>query len=102
MSEKILLNPPTEENTQWIDKYNLRVDLARNMLAIVEIDDYRIALEELDEKGSHTFQQFIENLFKEAAQKTKGMTAVKNAGKPVLPDLILQRRAEYRYCTAAA
>lgn len=74
---KILLNPPTEENTQWIDKYNLRVGLARNMLAIVEIDDYRIALEELDEKGSHTFQQFIENLFKEAAQKTKGMTAVK-------------------------
>lgn len=77
--KRILLNRTTDEkeNERWIDNYNLQIDSARNMLALVEIDDYWIALEELDEKGIFMFHQFIENLFRETVQKIKGMTAVK-------------------------
>lgn len=66
-----------DEGRKWIEKYGLGLDFVRNMPALIEIDDYWIAVEELDEKGVFTFQQFIENLLKEAMQKVDEMTVVK-------------------------
>lgn len=75
---RILLNTYSEEeNIGWISEYNLPLDPNRNMLAVFEIDDYMLALRELDEKGIFTFQQFAENLVREEVHKIPEMSPVK-------------------------
>lgn len=66
-----------EDFEGWIVKYQLPVDPVRNMLLLCEIDDYYLALEEMDEKSMLSLNQFIEKQFRETAHKSEGMTAVK-------------------------
>lgn len=73
---KILLNP-TAESEKWVQRYRLPISISGNLLAVLEIDDYRQSVENLDERGIVTLRQFIDNLFREAVQKTEGMTTVK-------------------------
>lgn len=76
---KILLGISQEggQSLEWVVHYHLPIDSQRNMLAVCELDDYYLAVEKMDKKGLFAFQQFVENLFREAAQKVPEMTVAK-------------------------